>query len=38
MKVGPKLCLLEMTKKSIFMIVQFKCLVSDPLDNSWGSF
>lgn len=37
MEVGPKLCLLEMTKKFIFMTVLFKCLHSFLLVNSWGS-
>lgn len=35
MEAGPKLCLLEMTKKFTFMTVQFRCLDSDPLVNSW---
>lgn len=38
MEVGPKLYLLEMTKKFIFMTVQFKCLNSDPLVNSSATF
>lgn len=29
MEVGPKLCLLVMTKKFIFMTARFKCLDSD---------
>lgn len=37
MEVGPKLYLLEMIKKFIFMTVQFKCLNSDPLVHSCGS-
>lgn len=32
MEVGPKLCLLVMTKKFIFMTAQFKCL--DSADSS----
>lgn len=38
MEAGPKLCLLEMTKKFTFMTVQFRCLDSDPLVNSCGRF
>lgn len=38
MEVGPKLCPLVMTKKFIFMTVQFKCLDSDASVNSCGSF
>ena len=38
MEAGPKLYLLEMTKKFIFMTVPFNCLDSDPLVNSCGSF
>lgn len=33
MEVGPKLCLLVMTKKFIFMTVQFKGLYSDAAVN-----
>lgn len=38
MEAGPKLYLLEMTKKFIFMTVQFKHHDLDPLVNSCGSF
>lgn len=37
MEVGPKLYLLEMTKKSISTIVLFKCLDLEPLVNFLGS-
>lgn len=38
MEVGPKLCLLVMTKKSIFMTVLFKCLESEASGNPLEQF